>query len=288
MDGTANTYVHDGSYIALDDGIIEEKLDAVTGTVADFTKALAAQNEIIIEAATQPAEIIDLVGKSIMIQIDGVRKGTFRIKGVTALDGNRIKLDIGDISLVRSYKDPYDFSQGFNYDIAAGAQYRIPLTYTSSEDAQPESPAFNANISAPTNSDVAVTITYPPSAAVKENKKGEGGDWTVYTEPITFAENGILYTRSKDFAGNLSPAASYEVRNIDKVPPVTTAILDPAQPVILSLHAADTGSGVQKTEYSLDNGTTWQLYRSDVTVDMQGNYALLFKSSDAAGNAESA
>ncbi|MFA5359716.1 MAG: alpha/beta hydrolase [Patescibacteria group bacterium] len=59
-------------------------------------------------------------------------------------------------------------------------------------------------------------------------------------------------------------------------------------PVNISLTANDdkNGSGVLKTEYSLDDGQTWQIYTDAINVDKQGANKILFKSTDRAGNIE--
>ncbi|MFC5471183.1 OmpL47-type beta-barrel domain-containing protein [Cohnella suwonensis] len=82
----------------------------------------------------------------------------------------------------------------------------------------------------------------------------------------------------------------------DITAPVTTANASPSQPdgpngsylspVTVTLEATDDASGVQSTEYSLDNGTTWQSYTSPVTFNKQGQINLLYRSTDKAGNVE--
>ncbi|WP_211590268.1 ThuA domain-containing protein [Microbispora sp. H11081] len=81
----------------------------------------------------------------------------------------------------------------------------------------------------------------------------------------------------------------------DKTAPVTTATTDPAQPeggsftgpVTVTLQAADEagGSGVAKTEYSLDGGD-WAAYTAPVTVSGDGEHQLRYRSTDKAGNTE--
>ncbi|NOU74578.1 hypothetical protein GC098_24820 [Paenibacillus sp. LMG 31458] len=78
--------------------------------------------------------------------------------------------------------------------------------------------------------------------------------------------------------------------------PVTIASVSPAQsdgqngcyvsPVTVTLTATDHVLGMEKTEYSLDNGTTWQPYTAPVTFDQSGNYDIMYRSTDKAGNVE--
>ncbi|MBO9605576.1 MAG: DUF1533 domain-containing protein [Paenibacillaceae bacterium] len=86
----------------------------------------------------------------------------------------------------------------------------------------------------------------------------------------------------------------------DTTAPATTAQLSPAAPdgpggayagpVTLTLTAADgaTGSGVADTVYSLDGGAAWLPYSGSIVFTRQGSYAVLYRSTDNAGNVESA
>ncbi|MFC3800422.1 DUF4962 domain-containing protein [Cohnella sp. GCM10012308] len=85
----------------------------------------------------------------------------------------------------------------------------------------------------------------------------------------------------------------------DTTAPTTSATLSPAQPdgtggayaspVTFTLSATDAGgSGIDKTEYSLNNGTAWLPYAGPVTFDRQGTYSVRYRSADKAGNVESA
>ncbi|MNH98977.1 Heparinase II/III-like protein [compost metagenome] len=128
-DGQIDTYVHDGEYIGKSNYEWMNRPSAVTGTVVDFTSEMSNENEIIVHISSGHVAAAELSGKIINIDNDGIRSGTYRI--IQALDmGDRsMKLDIGDVTLIRSYSDPYDFSKGFSYDITHGATCRIPLTY---------------------------------------------------------------------------------------------------------------------------------------------------------------
>ncbi|MEU6415462.1 ThuA domain-containing protein [Microbispora sp. NPDC046933] len=82
---------------------------------------------------------------------------------------------------------------------------------------------------------------------------------------------------------------------VDETAPVTTATTDPAQPasgwftgpVAVKLTAADEpkGSGVDRTEYSLDGGP-WTPYAQAVHVTGEGRHELRYRSADKAGNVE--
>jgi hypothetical protein len=80
--------------------------------------------------------------------------------------------------------------------------------------------------------------------------------------------------------------------------PTTTATLDPATPngannwytsdVTVTLSASDNCSGVAATEYSTDNGATWQPYAGSLIVSTEGTTTILYRSTDRAVNTEAA
>lgn len=121
-------YVHDGAWIGLHgSAVVEEEAD-VTGTIAGFTEELDEENYIDIEAVLTGVTVGELVGKTIFVENDGERNAAYLIRDATSLGGGMYRLDIGDITLIRSYVDDENFNEGFVYDIAENANFRIPLT----------------------------------------------------------------------------------------------------------------------------------------------------------------
>ncbi len=76
--------------------------------------------------------------------------------------------------------------------------------------------------------------------------------------------------------------------------PVTLVSIDGEQDALgffkgqvwLTLTASDTGTGVLKSEYSLDGGNTWQVYQTPVLFDSAQVPVLFARSVDEAGNQE--
>ncbi|NQX60627.1 polysaccharide lyase family 8 super-sandwich domain-containing protein [Paenibacillus qinlingensis] len=171
--------------------------------------------------------------------------------------------------------------------------------------------------------DVVVQVSNDPTFATKttvfnndtDNSAGQGiGTDAEYVETsggkdIPFATTNARYVRlwlngnSTNVYSNhvelevwAPPVTTPTVNEIDKTAPVTTASVFPLEPdgpngtfvnpVTLTLQSTDNLSGVARTEYSLDNGTTWHLYSSAVTFDKQGQISLMYKSTDQAGNVE--
>jgi oligo-alginate lyase len=58
----------------------------------------------------------------------GGRNAVYRIHRARQIDDTTVALDIGDITTVRGYVDPEDFTKGFRYDVAPGSEVVVPLT----------------------------------------------------------------------------------------------------------------------------------------------------------------
>ncbi|WP_411268186.1 OmpL47-type beta-barrel domain-containing protein, partial [Paenibacillus sp. PL91] len=110
--------------------------------------------------------------------------------------------------------------------------------------------------------------------------------------------NPLPETPASVFSGEiqLKPYSMTIVDITNVAAPVTTATMSPAQPdgqngwyvnpVTVTLTANDHVLSMEKTEYSLDNGTRWHPYTAPVTFDQSGNYDIKYRSTDKAGNVE--
>lgn len=103
--------------------------------------------------------------------------------------------------------------------------------------------------------------------------------------------NQVIEGSAKDTAG-LTGIGSITI-NLDKTPPVTQALVSESvqnnwynTDVHVTLSSSDNLSGVENTEYSLDNGHSWSDYNGAITLFKEGDNTLLYRSSDAAGNTE--
>lgn len=56
--------------------------------------------------------------------------------------------------------------------------------------------------------------------------------------------------------------------------------------VMFTAQDEEKGSGVEKTEYSLDNGTTWENYDNPFVLSQEGSTKIIYASTDVAGNRE--
>ena len=147
----------------------------------------------------------------------------------------------------------------------------------------PDAPVPRADISSLTNRDVTVSATFDRDTVIREYSL-DGETWEEYTGGIVFTENGTVYFRGTDAAGNLSSVAQYEVTNIDKTAPevlgVTASITGPTNKDVV-VRAAFTDDAVRR-QYSLDDGATWANYNGGVRFTDNGT--VWFRAIDRAGN----
>ncbi|MFF3459065.1 OmpL47-type beta-barrel domain-containing protein [Streptomyces sp. NPDC002730] len=131
---------------------------------------------------------------------------------------------------------------------------------------------------------------------------GTSGAWQPYTAPVMVHEAGTHKVRYKatDKAGNAAVEKSVDFTVVtppaeDKTPPETSAGVTGQKnsdgayitSAKVTLTATDTGSGVDKVEYSLDGGP-YLAYTTPVIVDRVGFHTVLHRATDKAGNTSQA
>jgi len=165
-------------------------------------------------------------------------------------------------------------------------------------------PVTKANLSGPAGNNgwyrgpVTVTLTAadPDSPVAATSYSLDGRAAVTYKAPFTIPADGIhqISFFSTDPAGNQEKPNSLTVQ-IDSTPPVTTA--SPSGPAGLngwfratttvSFTATDNLSGVASTAFSLDGGASWTA-GNGISLAADGIYNLSYRSTDVAGNLESA
>lgn len=121
--------------------------------------------------------------------------------------------------------------------------------------------------------------------------------WEEYSNELSFSNEGdykITY-QSFDKANNKEERKKTEFR-IDKTAPVTSANISGTEglkgwyvsDVSVNLIATDGRSGIAKTEYSLDDGQTYQEYSDGFNIRNEGISEVIYRSIDKAGNVEAA
>jgi autotransporter passenger strand-loop-strand repeat protein len=155
-------------------------------------------------------------------------------------------------------------------------------------DAIPPEVVVTVDETAMTNRNVTVTAEFTDNVGVdlKQYRIGDGA-WTNYPdEGVTMEENGTVYFRAKDAAGNESEIVSHEVANIDKVAPtisgITPSTKEPADSVTVTANFMDDVALAFRL-YSLGASGEWTEY-PDEGVVVTANTTVYFKAVDAAGN----
>ena len=149
----------------------------------------------------------------------------------------------------------------------------------------PEKPVATASTTAPTKQNVTVTAKFSGDSAVKEYSL-DNKTWQSYTAGVVLKENGNVYFRAADAAGNVSETTKCKVANIDRTPPAkpsATADITAATNKTVTVTATFSSDSVVK-EYSLDQ-KTWLKYTTGVVVNK--NSTVYFRAADAAGNVSS-
>ena len=157
-----------------------------------------------------------------------------------------------------------------------------------------------------------ITIPNPEKGEYRVLAQGTGtGEYRIEAVSIQEDADGQAEEKVVTFAGTAEMGGENENRveidetggvvvadDQDKVAPITTAALSGTMgtngwyvgDVAVTLTAEDNagGSGVEKTEYSLDNGTTWNAYTNPLTIAKEGTNIIQYFSKDKQGNQEGA
>jgi PKD repeat protein len=125
-------------------------------------------------------------------------------------------------------------------------------------------------------------------------ESGEDGGTSVrQTSDGGYIVAGYKYTSDKDYQVYLVKVGGGGNSDNDNIPPVTSLSMSGTQGesgwyisnVTVTLSAADSGSGVSRIEYSLDNAV-WNTYPTPFTISSEGNTTIYYRSIDNAGNIE--
>ncbi|WP_443673254.1 OmpL47-type beta-barrel domain-containing protein [Micromonospora coerulea] len=149
---------------------------------------------------------------------------------------------------------------------------------------------------------VTLTATDAGSGVDRIEYSLDGQPYAAYSAPVVVNQPGqhTVSYRATDKAGNTSSAQSVSFAVVqtppaDTTPPTVTAAVTGQKDATgayvgsatVTLSAADTGSGVDRIEYSLDGGA-YAAYAAPVTVNQPGQHAVSYRATDKAGNTSSA
>jgi len=136
--------------------------------------------------------------------------------------------------------------------------------------------------------DSGLVATHYTAGVNPENPTTSSPVYDPGSKPVLAGGERIRYF-SIDGAGNAEAVKTSPALQVDGAAPVTSATPAAglvATPVVLTLTATDDVSGVAFTEYRIDGGS-WTTYAAPVPVSL-GEHAIEYRSTDVAGNAETA
>ncbi|MBD2864260.1 heparinase II/III domain-containing protein [Paenibacillus oceani] len=274
-----SAYLHDGTLIGPIGGpAIQKPFGSLNGTVADFTKDMSLSNEIVVNLDLRGLSPETLVGRMIHVDNDRVRNGTYEIVGVSQAPGDqRYRLDLGDTTPIRSYRDANDFSKGYVYDIAQGASFRIPLSYRDSYSAPGLVSIRLEGVTSPapagTVRQTVVTAVYGSGAVA------DATGWAHYessdSSVAEFVNTGLLLLKK---AGTTVLKATYGELTSEPVTLLVTGTTNstakPGIPVLSDNNGHDYGilDGTYDMTMNLwygENGWLYRLYENGILIDTQ-------------------
>lgn len=175
----------------------------------------------------------------------------------------------------------------FSSDVPAAGEYDVEVGYANGTSS-------TSTHLLSVNGGASTTVSFPVTGNWTNSVPNFGGRKTIQTKvTLKKGENIIRFTKNTGYA-----ELDYMIlsKTIDMTPPVTQASTVPVtpdglmgwymHPVTVQLTATDDLSGVAVTEYSLDNGATWQPYSSPIVVNQNGASSVSYRSRDLAGNVE--
>ncbi|MBQ9985058.1 MAG: S-layer homology domain-containing protein, partial [Oscillospiraceae bacterium] len=143
------SYVNDGDII----GNMATAAN-VSGKVVDFEKEFVAENYITVELDRE-IDAASLAGRYIYVDNSGKSNGAYRIESAE-VTGNTAILDVGDVTLIESYRDSSNFDLGYVYNISVNDKFVIPLSAT--EDVAPVLDDIADNLTTSANSSISVIV----------------------------------------------------------------------------------------------------------------------------------
>ena len=266
----------------VDNGSVLFRATDAAGNVSKFTKYEVTNIDLIPpEAPEAEASTVDPTNKPVTVFAtfsEDTVSAEFSLDGEewTAYDDAKgVVFEDNGTVFFRAFDDVDNMSDITEYNV------------TNIDLIPPEAPTASADITDPTNKDVTVTPVFSEDTVFGEFSLDGGETWEVYDSEtgVVMEDNGTVEFRGYDAAGNVSEPFSFEVTNIDKIPPeapvaaasTTELTRDPV--TVTATFSEDT----TKAEYSV-NGEEWFAYDPEVGVVFEENGTAYFRAFDAVGN----
>ncbi|MCU6707784.1 heparinase II/III family protein [Paenibacillus sp. J5C_2022] len=277
-------YLSDASFIG---NFTNPYTDALTAQITDFTRDLQVDNTITVALDLQGIAPEELIGRFIYIDNGNTRyNGSYRIRGIHSADNGGVTLEIGDITLVDGYQDPFDPALGYKYAIAAGQSALIPLSAeiryevdgAAASTAVPGKPTLTDNNGHDTglrdgDYTIAMNLWWGSNGSVYRLYENDVlietkllSDRTPEAQSASTAISGRangVYLYRAELANGYGTTAS---------DPLVVTVTDAAPGVPVLSHDNWDGDGDFNMTMNMwwgTNGTTYRLYENDVLIDEQ-------------------
>jgi|GEM_PF-1843650 len=107
-------------------------------------------------------------------------------------------------------------------DAAGNVSEVTEFTVDNIDRTAPAAPVAAADVTAPTPGVVIIVVNFSEDSVLREYSF-DGQNWQAYTDGVTMQENGSVFFRGTDAAGNVSEVTEYAVTNIDREAPAVPA-----------------------------------------------------------------
>ncbi|MBQ9803657.1 MAG: AIDA repeat-containing protein, partial [Lentisphaeria bacterium] len=204
--------------------------------------------------------------------------GTYKLaQGASSFTGS-VTVGDGTINYGRVAVNGADLTYGGNIYSLDQAGGDLTLSISIIDTTPPVKPVAKANITAATNKNVTVTASFSKDSTVKQYSLDKKS-WKTYTSGIVMKNNGTVYFRGCDNAGNYSAVTSYTVKNIVTVPVAKANITAPTTKNVTVTATFSKNSTLE--QFSLDK-KTWKTYTKGIVFKKNGS--VYFRAADAALN----
>ena len=287
----SNTTVNDWGYMYISSGGVHRGkltidydgiVSAYSGAIVDFSvKDRKPENDYLINdlslIAGTPTYTITVAPNQ--------QAGTYKLaQGASSFTGS-VTVGDGTINYGSVAVNGADLTYGKNIYSLDQIGGDLTLSISIIDTTPPVKPVAKANITAATNKNVTVTASFSKDSTVKQYSLDKKS-WKTYTSGIVMKNNGSLYFRGRDKAGNYSAITTYTVKNIDRAAPVISKLTATSKNLVIT--AKD---NVKIAKYVVTVGKKTQTITGNTLALGNlpiGKVAVSVVAYDAAGNKSSA
>ena len=152
------SYINDGEMIGNDETKFENLDSEIEGKIVDFQKELSFDNWIDVEFDCEIEQSVanELSGRIIDVERENYGNSTYVIESVEMTDETHGRVKLGNVTLISSFVNAKKEELGYNYDVAVGKSFNIPMAYE--ENPAPVFDELSDNLSTSVGSSISVTV----------------------------------------------------------------------------------------------------------------------------------